>query len=259
MIVKETEQPIYDDRVYEILRGLASGKKRENLADEFGHKTWKTIDMYMRRRHFEWDSEGQTYAPKKVEVKELLTDTSKASKVVLLLGKEVDIRKTAQRLGFKDHHDLAEYMDSKGYKWNTEEKNFVKVTGKMEDPPVEKEGNKQTILTELHNNTPTSSEATDSEIPHEFQQYLPLLQMIDQHKEGLLDLIVPNNDTRQMPRYVVPGIAKTKTVQMLSTLDQLCIDYSNEFSISQRAIFEVAIIEFFRKYGYKQEIDRLLN
>lgn len=257
MTVKEKDQPIYDERVYEILRGLASGKTREDLADEFEHKTWKSIDMYMRRRYFDWDSEQQTYVPKKVEVKEILTDTSRASKVVLLLSKgDVDIRMTAQRLGFKDHHDLASYMNSKGYSWDAEQGNYMKVTDKGNDEPTV---SRENILEELHQDVQESPELINTNHYNELKQYLPLLQMLSQHKEELLDLIVPSKDTQKLPRYGVPGVPKTKTVQMMSTLDQLVIDYANEFNISQRNLFEVALIDFFRRYGYKQEIDRYLN
>jgi hypothetical protein len=46
---------------------------------------------------------------------------------------------------------------------------------------------------------------------------------------------------------------------MVSTLDQLTRAYSQEKNITQREIFQVALIEFFKKYGYSREIDALLN
>jgi hypothetical protein len=57
----------------------------------------------------------------------------------------------------------------------------------------------------------------------------------------------------------VKGIAKTKSVQMSHLLHQLLEDYSYEKNITQRQIIETAIIDFFRKYGYKHEVDSLLS
>jgi hypothetical protein len=36
-------------------------------------------------------------------------------------------------------------------------------------------------------------------------------------------------------------------------------DFSKEKKISQREIFEVALVEFFRRYGYEREIETLLG
>jgi hypothetical protein len=83
--------------------------------------------------------------------------------------------------------------------------------------------------------------------------------MLEKHRERLIDLIIPTSQIGTIPRFIVPGVAKTKTVQMMNTIEQLVVDFSREKNISQRELFEVALIEFFRKYGYEQEIDRLLG
>lgn len=45
----------------------------------------------------------------------------------------------------------------------------------------------------------------------------------------------------------------------MNTIEQLVVDFSKEKNISQRELFEVALIEFFRRYGYEQEVERLLS
>jgi hypothetical protein len=55
------------------------------------------------------------------------------------------------------------------------------------------------------------------------------------------------------------GVFVTKSVHMTNTLDQLVREYSKEKNISQRDIFSVALIEFFRRYGYEREINTLLE
>ena len=91
------------------------------------------------------------------------------------------------------------------------------------------------------------------------ERFLHLLELLEKNKDKLLDLVIPGSEKGKVPRYVVPGIAKTKTVQMMSNLEQLVVDFSREKNISQREVFEVALIEFFRKYGYEYEIESLLG
>jgi hypothetical protein len=82
---------------------------------------------------------------------------------------------------------------------------------------------------------------------------------LEKHKDRIIDLVLPGSEKGKIPRYVVPGIGKTKTVQMMNTLEQLVVDFSREKNISQREIFEVALIEFFRNYGYEYEIETMLG
>jgi hypothetical protein len=260
MAMNEQDKPIYDDRVNEILRGLASGKTREELAEEAGNSNWKSIDMYMRRRNFIWDSRKQTYVPKLEPVEQdLLADSSKAGHVISLLSKEgADARTVAERLGFRDHRELAHYMNVKGYVWSNEVANYVKQVGEVVTNATEK-------AKEEHAITPPSSSANVKDLSKEsrdtegWERFLPLLEMLDKNRERLLDLIVPTSQMGTIPRFIVPGIAKTKTVQMMNTLEQLVVDFSREKNISQRELFEVALLEFFRKYGYEQEVERLLS
>ena len=97
MEMVENEKPMYNERVNDILRGLASGKTREELADEAGNSNWKSIDMYMRRKNFTWDQRKQTYVPKEKTVESYQqADSSKAGHVISLLSKDgVDPRTAA--------------------------------------------------------------------------------------------------------------------------------------------------------------------
>ena len=64
---------------------------------------------------------------------------------------------------------------------------------------------------------------------------------------------MPQTQIGVVPRYIVPGIATTKTVHMMNTLVQLVADFSQEKNITQREIFEVALIEFFKSTGTKMK------
>ena len=259
MALQEQDLPKYDEKVKKILRGLAEGKSREELAEEEGNTNWKSIDMYMRRRNFTWDSQQQTYVPR-VEPKqqEVIPDSSKAGHVIFLLKKEgADLRTVAERLGFKDHRELAKYMNVKGYVWDNETDNYIKRVGEVTLNDNSKESKKDDE--EPSSNAINHKGISELKVEmNSLERFLPLLEMLEQNKERLLDLIVPTSESGVIPRFVVPGVAKTKTVQMMNTLEQLVVDFSREKNISQRDLFEVALLEFFKKYGYEQEVERLL-
>ncbi|UGB30584.1 hypothetical protein [Metabacillus sp. B2-18] len=257
MVDSEQNKPIYDDRVQGILRSLAQGKTRDEIALEDGNKNWKTIDMYMRRRNFQWDHHKQTYIPKVSLTNEWQPiDASKAGQVVAILAKDgADLRSAAERLGFKDHKELATYMNTRGYAWDSDTNNYVKQVGKIQsiEKATEKEDNP---LQSEEQNIPNINE---SQISDDIKDFLPLLELLNKNKERLIDLIVPGTKVGIVPRYIVPGIATTKTIHMMNTIVQLVLDFSREKNITQREIFEVALIEFFQKYGYEREVERLLK
>lgn len=100
---EQTANPIYDDKANAYLRALAEGKTREEIAAAEGNKSWKSVDMHMRRRNFQWDSHRQTYVPKATEVTEWqVVDSSKAGTIIALLKKNTGHPKqVANRVGFQ--------------------------------------------------------------------------------------------------------------------------------------------------------------
>ena len=54
------------------------------------------------------------------------------------------------------------------------------------------------------------------------------------------------------------GMYGTKAMRMANVLDEMTRRFSKERSISQREIIEVALIEFFQKYGQRNEIEDCL-
>ena len=79
------------------------------------------------------------------------------------------------------------------------------------------------------------------------------------NKEGLQSLLGASVASGQIPRFTLQGLFVTKSVHMTNTLDQMVRDFSKEKNINQREIFEVALIEFFQKYGYAREVETLLK
>jgi hypothetical protein len=254
------EKPMYDEKVNEILRGLTIGKTREELAEEAGNSSWKSIDMYMRRHNFTWDSHKKNYVPKQEPIKQEVTaDSSKAGHVISLLSKEgADVRSVAERIGFKNHRELAHYMNVKGYVWDSDINNYIKQVGEITQKVEDHDTGNAEKESPSHTSNVKGLSKGNVELDS-LERFLPLLEMLDKHRERLLDFIVPTSQTGVIPRFVVPGVAKTKTVHMMNTLEQLVVDFSREKNISQRELFEVALLEFFKKYGYEQEVERLLS
>lgn len=269
MDAQADQKPIYDERVNEILRGLVEGKTRDELAKELGYKNYKTLDIYMRRKNFKWDRDKQNYVPAysrldKQDIDLSLLRSSKVATVISMFQKEgADAKTIAKRLGFADHRDLANYMKAKGYRWSSEQGNYQRVYGQLQ----ERAEGRSEATEELQDSPPGGDEAANTPIAPrmtrpdaaQLERYLPLLEMLERNKDRLVDLIVPGAESGKVPRYAVPGIFVTKSVHMTNTLDSLVREYSKEKNISQRDIFAVALIEFFRRYGYEREIETLLG
>lgn len=255
------------------MRGLTEGKTRDELAEEFEYANYKSLDMHMRRRNFTWDRDKQTYVPiyNRLEERDLeisLTASSKVATVLSLFQKEgADARTIAKRLGFTDHRELAAYMKGKGYEWSSEAGNYVKMRGQVQEDLENEdsslrafdEENRVVAQAQLLGATPSVPVRIDQAVVGQLEQYVPLLEMLERNKGKLIDLLVPTAEDGKVPRYTIPGIFVTKSVHMSNTLDQLVRDYSKEKNISQRDIFTVALLDFFRRYGYEREVETLLG
>ncbi|GGA43879.1 hypothetical protein [Paenibacillus physcomitrellae] len=224
-------KPIYDSRVNEILEGLSQGIRRDQLAERFGHKNFKTLDIYMRRRNFKWDHLNQTYVLSGRLARGKITPANKAAIIVEMMNEpDFDIQQICSTVGFKDNRQLAEYMRAKGYIWSSAD---------------------QTYRKELQ---PSSDSLHDwaSFIQH----YEPILRWLASNKDRISDWIKPNQKGT-LPHYMIPGKLTRKTIQMSETLQDLAVTFCTERNLKQHELFEAALIEFFRKQGY--EIDNFLE
>ncbi|MFC5557592.1 hypothetical protein ACFPN4_00430 [Ureibacillus thermophilus] len=205
------------DKVEYIIQQIENGITREQLAEEFGNKDYKALDMYMRRRGYTWDAELGNYILRDSKVKSnefrnSKIQSGKVAEIINLFRQGLDAKAVAEQLFFPSHRALAKYMAQQGYVWDIKEKNYVQKVG-----------------LDIENDTE-----------------------VKEIKE-------PISQVEQVPRYLIPGITKNKNITMSHLLDQLLTDYSREKNIKQKEIVEVALIEFFTKYGYVHEVKALLN
>ena len=231
----DTNQNVsYDDpKIQKTLELLESGKTKQEIADHFGHG-WSGVDMYFRRKGFRWD--GKTFVPQtekkasaQEESKHLAT---KAGQVIRQLNQsEKNIRQIARRNGFDTVDELGEYMLGQGYRWNNEIENYEYT----EVAKVEKE--KTSTMDDHH---------------------VELLQFLASNREKLEALLGKTQDGT-LPRYRFRGAKANKTLAFPTSLVTLLSDFSNEFNVTQRDVVEVALAEFFMKYGYAEQLDGALR
>ena len=90
------------------------------------------------------------------------------------------------------------------------------------------------------------------------EKYAPILEMISRNYENLERVLLVKPE-KCLKRYTINGLKIVKSVQMVNSLNQMVVEYSRVNNISQREIFEVALIEFFMKYGFKKEVEQIFG
>jgi len=238
------------EKVDMILKGLESGKSREEIAKELGYKNYKSLDIFMRRNNYTYNSKIKNYvsSDKKIkENKQIYEQTNTPTKVLSIIKlfekEDADPKAIAKLMRFSSYNEMAAYMKSKGYIWSNEKSNYI-----FEPSSV---SNEAAATIELTNDTENDYKG--------FEKYIPLLDILEKNKEVLLENLYLNRVETTVPRYLIPGVFITKSVHISNSLDRLVKEYSKEKNISQREIFEIALVNFFRQYGYKKEIDALLR
>ena len=267
MAVPEEKQPIYDEKVNYILTALKNGKSREEIADDLNYSSYKSMDMYIRRKNFRWDSNRGTYVPKagdlEFENKKLTGISSKADLIISLFADDGNDPKTvAKKVGFNDHKDLADFMKRQGYVWSSEERNYIQSS---ENVDAEDKSNNEV--------SKTSNKDLAEEIQKQIQRQVnisqrlakfnPVLEFLEENMEVLEEMVEKTGNQEdsegEIPHFAVPGTTKTKSVYMADQLAALVTELSKVKNVSQREIFEAAVIEYLRKYGYDDAVESLIE
>lgn len=188
------------------------------------------------------------------------TMDNNVSKILASIKKGENTREIAEKLNFDSHRSMALFMRDKGYIWDENKGTYVLESKiKVED----EDNNIKTPHNENEQKAKTVSgkgfDKGNIEIQNYAQKYAVLLEYLDLRKDQLGELFEDIEHGVRLPRYTVPGIHITKSVHMVYELDQLVREFSKERNISQREIFEIALINFFEKYGYKERIEMLLH
>ncbi len=249
----ETKEPIYENKVNKVIAELSEGKSKEEVAKNAGYGSFKTLSNYMRRKNFSWVGKENKFIPtveKNAPRKNHLfaIDNTKAGKIVSLFqDKEKDAKLIAEKVGFDSHSSMAKFMESEGYKWDSELENYIKEA--KDKKKFELQDEKMC----------DAKEEGEVKYDQDLEQYLPLLEFIKENEEQLRIVLDPMNGTGQMNRYLAPGTKCTNSVYMLDSIATLAKQYCDEKNIHQGDLYEAALIECLRKHGYSSQIEHLLN
>jgi hypothetical protein len=244
-----------EQRIDQILTGLAAGKRREQIAIELSYKNYKSLDLFMKRNKYCWDHHRNYYFPiSETGSKKDAPDIhwahqpdSRTASILSLLNQGVDLKLIAEQLRFSDHRELALFMKTKGYIWCEEDKkyHYKSQSSVTMNSPFAHNENVSSEQTTTHSDPPSSSGT--------------LIDFLEQHKNTLYQLISSHVQQANLPRYTMPGVYITKSISMNYGMDMLVRSYSQDKNVSQKDIVEIALVDFFCKYGFSSEVNTLLG
>jgi hypothetical protein len=246
MALIDCKEPVFDRQVNKVLTLLEEGREKEDIAEELGYSNPASLDNYMRRRNFAWESRDRRYVPaaEKYSGKARnnllqLKGISKAALIISLFTEDgANPKDIAEQTGFTSHNEMATFMKRKKYEWDVKKNNYTKIKREEGD-------NANLRMLNLE------SEALEEVL-------MEVLQGINELKGGKKKAVkneTPDEESNELPRYRLGGFYKSKAFDMNSTLDNIVVDFSKNRRISQKDIFEIAIVDFLLKYGEEEAVE----
>jgi hypothetical protein len=157
-----------------------------------------------------------------------------------------DPKLIAKQSGFRNHMEMAEYMKNKGYEWNIYKSNYIKSIGRKGESEI------PDTLDEFTN-------IQEQNLQEDINKYIPFIQFLYEKRDEIYQLLYGIKEDGKIPRYALPGIARTKAIYMNDMVANLTAEFSKERNVTQREIVEAALIEFLQRYGYKAEVNAILK
>lgn len=231
-----------------VLVHLANGLSREEISKEFGLVGYRTMDNYMKSQGYRWVEDAQTYKLVKTYmpgVKVGVEIGERVPEIIEAFEEGLEASEIVERFGFKSNREMSKFMKESGFKWDNEVENYIPLY-EASGAKKEREPNKRTQGAKI------SERLTIEE--------LVFLKKIMPYQEELLAMLeVKSALDPAFPHYELNGTSHSKSVQITNSLQDLVVDFVNENKISQKQLFEIALIEFFQKYGYEQELSKVLR
>lgn len=252
-----------------------AGKTHAEIAKELGYKNIKSYYHYIYN-HGDSLSYKKAYDRKKIsavpsiEPKEekipqkavgttaTKENVSKAETIILLISRGMDLREIAKKKHFNDEQSLADYMRSKGYKWDSTEKNYILLPQEKVEALKSSEEQEQGKIpaADIRDIMNYESESGCDCL----ERYGDILKLLSDNRDKLVELLSEQREgSGNLPRYVIPGTTIGKTFNMVQPLKELIIEFSEEYNVQQKDIFAIAMIDFFKKYGYSEEVKMRLK
>lgn len=235
----------YSDQ--DILVALANGLSRQEIAEKLGHMDSRSIDNYMRSQGYAWNKELGSYRRLRTTIRDLNTTVETSERVIEIISHfatGMNAREVATRFGFANNRELADYMKHQGFKWNAKTNNYepISASTKAKETPLPS----KTMIEEYA----ASLTSFEVDFLKELLTFRDVLMPMLQVKATLAP---------KLPSYQMKGITHSKSVQMSASLDELLRTFCSENKMSQKQVFEIALIEFLQKYGYENQLGTLLK
>lgn len=248
MALIECKEPVFDRQVNKVIALLEEGKDKEAIATELGYTNPASLDNYMRRRNFAWQPRDRKFVPaaEKYSGKGRnnllqLKGVSKAALIISLFTEDgANPKDIAEQVGFTSHTEMATFMKRKKYEWDVNKSNYVKI-------------NKEEV--ESGSKLNIESEALEEIL-------MEVLQGINELKGGKKKAKANDSvdiESSELPRYIIHGSCDTKALRMSSVLNNMIIAFSKEKRINQKEIVEIAMVDFFLKYGEAETMEEFLE
>lgn len=245
-----------EEKILYVIESIEKGREMKDLVKDLGYKNFKSLDMFMRREGYVKEKRLGNYLPKNGQgvlfednfSKKAHVSTKALEVIQLMKNKTLTPKLVAHETGFESSKEMAAYMKSKGFIWDSSRNNYI-----SESP------NAEIGVTSTFNEERLKTDSEEKTI--NLESYAELLSYLESKKEKLVELIECTiaGEAGHMPRYILQGVAITKSVHMNNQLDQMIRDFSDEKNVSQKEIFEIALIDFLKKYGYHKEVSVMLN
>lgn len=151
-----------------------------------------------------------------------------------MLETQQDFLLVALKHGFQTIDDMGIYMKNNGYRWDDETSNYCY------NPKFVQEQTEEEVI--------QTTQFVAGIGPTELQ----LLQFLMQHKDQLEELL--GGADHRLQTYKFKGTKVNKTLTLASSAVALLGDYRQEYNLTQRAIVETALAEFFQRHGYQDQL-----
>lgn len=368
-----------DPKVDMILREMSKGKSRDDVAREMNYSNWRCLDSLMRRRGYIWDKEQGIYVTLSSieEARIAKIHPANPPRTILIMNlfnsKDPDPKSIAIQAGFKDHREMAKYMEEQGFHWSPDAGNYMKessndadpgfrvdafnfvnesVPGSSSEAPISasdrykngsvshsgtygykestsgnnKNGsdnqknssghirkfnttNRLQEVDPMSLNTPTLNSA--AQMPQNpsllekfpFEKYVPILEVLEKNWFRFLSILtqeptsfecadinqelgsalnpylnsdfnpgknpdmnpdlnpgtIPYSNPDLVPQYTVSGVTRNKSVAISDMLSSLVAQFGEAKNLIQKQIYEAALVEYLKRYGFANEVERLLR
>ena len=255
----------YDKQIIadEIVEKINQGEKADVLALEYGFANKHSMDSLLRRKGYKC-TKGKYYKEPTETPASFVYTSVKAEAVAKQYNTYIQAGLSVpesfyKEFGFAEKREMQAYLLENGVRYN--------MTTRCYEPDPEAVKKKQlepenTLRSEERNALLKDMETTNNEEPmsgDKFKMYLPFLEILYNHKEQLLPILAPNTLDKVPPRISIGGQKRVKSVYIASSIILLIDEYCARTGLTIREVVEVALVEYFSKYGYEKEIDHILN